>query len=555
VSNEIGDLKIKVGVEVDASGAVKQQEQAAAKSVSIWEQATEAIRKRNEEAQVAAAVALHDRGMDASMFSDPAAQLKIEETLDAQKAAAGEAAEAHQEAAEDAGDAWSSELGNASKAIGATIAAGAFARELYSSALAIGRQSQQLGVSAQEFQRWGYIAEQAGIESSALAASMAHMQQQAAAAGDMRGASELLGDAADQIQRLGPGTEATALAMQLFGEQGRALLPTLLQGRQGIGRLGDEFDALGGGLDNETIESVAELDRTLSRAKQQLMSLVMPIVQRAVPALQEFAGKIGGVIDKFKSMLSESHLVRAGMITLGALIVGLGVAAAIAWAPFILTLGAILIGAAALGLIVDDVITTFEGGDSIIRRFIDGLFGIGATTQVVQDLNDAWLALTSIFEGASENSDALMLSLGPVGALFLMLKENIGWVVSKLPSLISLLLRLNPLTSAVQGLAAIGAGQRRARAARAPAAAAPAAAPAFNMMTASPMLSAPPTSAGRGGSSRVVHGNQRVNVQVSGMLDAASTRMIGDVVNRAVADANQAAADDLATTGDEDEDD
>ena len=49
--------------------------------------------------------------------------------------------------------------------------------------------------------------------------------------------------------------------------------------------------------------------------------------------------------------------------------------------------------------------------------------------------------------------------------------------------------------------------------------------------------------------SRVVNGNQRVNIQISGVLDAATQRAIGDVVNQAVADANQAAADDVGHHG------
>lgn len=537
MSNEIGDLKIRVGVEVDtadakkqhdkvASDAAKAEHSAALKSQGFWAAASRAIGIRQKAAE------------------NESADARVKRETEAARASAA---------------AWDQGFQRSGQIIAGSIAAGAlgiaaFARELYSSGLAIDRQSRQLGVSARTFQQWGYIAEQAGIEQNALSASIAHMQQQASAAGDNRGASELFADAADQIERLGPGTRATALAMRMFGEQGRALLPTLLQGRQGIERLSNEFDTLGGGIDDNTVQSIAELDRTLNRAKQQLMALVMPIVREAVPAMREFAGKIGGVIERFKETVNRSHVLRAGIIALGATMAGVGAAVAVAWAPVIVTLGAIIVGAAALGLVIDDIVTTFEGGDSVIRRVIDSLYGVGATTEVVQQLRDAWEGLTSLFEGVGADADTLLLAMGPVGLVFKAIKDNIGWILQKLPQMISLMVRLSPLGNLVQGLASIGGARRRAREANAPAAPVASAltAPGFGVLAAAPAMTGPATAGGPGSaSSRVVHGNQRVTVNVSGMLDAASTRMIGDVVNQAVADANQAAVDDLATTGDE----
>lgn len=631
MSNEIGDLKIKVGVEVDAKKAIQENENAAQKTATIWERASDAIKRRNEAMATAAAAQLLDRGVAPfQVGDDPVAHLAAikkreqdeqdaakksekaaKDALDAHNKAADEiwkgyvdaakkrkaaedkaaadakkqaeaAAKAHAEAAKKSAEKWKAAFGNAGRIVAGALAAGAagiavFARDLYQSGLAIDRQSRQLGMSAQEFQRWGYIAEQTGLEQQALVVSLAHLQQQAADAatqggdaakrfrdlgiaiedssGNVRSGSELMMDAADAIQRLGPGTEATAVAMRLFGEQGRGLLPVLLQGRQGVERLGGEFDALGGGLDDETIASIAEMDRTLNRTKQQLLALVMPIVRQAVPAMREFAGKIGGVIEKFKQTLNESHALRAGLITLGALLVGVGVAAAIAWAPIVVTLGVILAGAVALGLVVDDLITTFEGGDSVIRRFVDGLWGVGTTAKAVEDLKAAWDGLVAIFDGSSGPVGEAIASLTPLGFLFDTIKSNLDAIKRVLPDVISLLIRMNPLAGVIQGLGAIGrANGRRAPAATPAPAAAPALAPGAGVLLqgAAPVLSASPNAGGAGGSTqRVVNGNQRVNIQISGVLDAATQRAIGDVVNQAVADANQAAADDVATTGDE----
>lgn len=537
MSNEIGDLKIRVGVEVDTAGAKKQhdtvandamaKERAAAqKSKGFWAAAARAIGVR-------------------------------------QKAETNESAEARTrrevQAAQESAAAWDNGFQRSGQILAGSIAAGAagialFARELYASGLAIDRQSRQLGVSAQEFQRYGYIAEQVGLEQNGLVASLAHLQQQAAADGDMRSASELFAEMADRIQALGPGTESTALAMQSFGEQGRALLPVLLQGRRGIERLGGEFASLGGGLDDETIASIAELDRTLNRAKQQLLALVMPIVRQAVPALREFAGKIGGVIDGFKKMLGESHLLRAGIITLGALIVGVGVAAAVAWAPIVATLGAILVGAAILGVVLDDLITTLEGGDSVVRRFVDSLWGIGATARSVQELKDAWDGLNVVLSTGTDIADAAA-DLGPLGEVIHFIAQGLKSVARDLPRILGQMAGLGPLMTVFGAASNLGSSLRAARAqASAPIPFVPPRAPAgYGVLAATPALSAAPAAVGAAGG-RVVTIQSRPTINIgtlSGQLDAAARAQIETVVTTAMANASQAAIDDLATTGDE----
>lgn len=545
MSNEIGDLKIKVGVEVDAAGAKKQHDKVA----------SDAAKSEHAAAQ-----------KSAGFWAAAARAVGIR-----QKAATNESAEARTaretRAAQESAAAWDQGFARAGQIVAGAVAGAAaglavFAANIYESGLAISRQSQQLGVSAQEFQRWGYIAEQTGLEQQGLVASLAHLQQQAAADGDMRGASDLFAEMADRIHVLGPGTEATALAMQAFGEQGRALLPVLLQGRQGIERLGGEFDALGGGLDDGTIASIAEMDRTLNRAKQQLLALVMPIVREAVPAFQNFASKIGGVIEKFKEFTSNSHVLRTAMIAVGAVIVGVGVAAAVAFAPAAIAIGAIVVGAGALALVVDDVITTFEGGDSVIRRFVDSVWGIGATTAAIEQLKGAWDGLVAVFDAVTGPVGQALAAFTPIGALFATLKGNLDSVKRALTGVLDLLVRVNPLVGVVNGLSALGGlsgrtAARRAAAAQQPAASAPPSgltAPGFGVLAAPPTLSSSPSAGAGGSSSRTLNNNARVTLNLStlsGQLDSSARGQIMDLASQVLSQASQSAVDDLATTGGE----
>jgi hypothetical protein len=54
-----------------------------------------------------------------------------------------------------------------------------------------------------------------------------------------------------------------------------------------------------------------------------------------------------------------------------------------------------LIWAAAIAtvvLVVDDLLTLFEGGDSVIGRFLDEMFGIGTAARVAAFVQRAWAA-------------------------------------------------------------------------------------------------------------------------------------------------------------------
>ena len=68
--------------------------------------------------------------------------------------------------------------------------------------------------------------------------------------------------------------------MRLFGEQGAACSPCCFRAA-GRGAVGRRVRRARRRLDDE-IASIAEMDRTLNRTKQQLLALVMPIVRQAV---------------------------------------------------------------------------------------------------------------------------------------------------------------------------------------------------------------------------------------------------------------------------------
>lgn len=465
-------------------------------------------------------------------------------------------------------------------ATGAAVAFG----QILSEGLNIDRQAAQLGLTTDEVQRFRYVAEQAGIEGDALGEVFGGLAQRASQAADSGGdaarrftdlgieltdsqghlrlTTDLVLDAADALQTMGPGTEQTATAIALFGDKGRQLLPLLSQGRAGIQRMTDEFDQLGGSLDGETIDSISEITREFNRAKQAVMGALMPAVRFLVDGLKRIVEKARPVIDRFKDFVSNSHAVRAALIAAGVAAVAVAAGIVMAWGPVVAIMAGVVVSAVLLGLALDDVITTFEGGDSVIRRFIDGLYGVGTTTKVVDEFRDAWAGLTAIFDGVVQNADRIAIAMGPAALVFKVMKDHIGWIVSKLPSLIELLTRLNPLAGVVTALGAVGRAtgsqQRRERAAvvaSLPSTPSPLAPAMGQGPLMAPVVAGSPTTAaiasGNGASSsRTV--NTRAQVVIQGLVeDATIQRRIRDGIQEGLEASHAQALDTLDRTGDQ----
>jgi len=130
-----------------------------------------------------------------------------------------------------------------------------------------------------------------------------------------------------------------------------------------------------------------------SKALQaQLKTLGVRAARTVLPQLEKLLRWAKDGITWFTKVSQETHILEAAMYTLAAVA---GILAAEFYAAFILPAAAI----AALILLVDDLVVTFEGGDSVIRDFVDGLFGIGTTEEAVRVVKDLITAIADSFRG------------------------------------------------------------------------------------------------------------------------------------------------------------
>ena len=128
-----------------------------------------------------------------------------------------------------------------------------------------------------------------------------------------------------------------------------------------------------------------------------LRDLGTSVGQKLLPAVEWFVNILKKWSLGFADLVKNSNLVEAAIVVLGAVLVKTGISVLTAWLPVI---APFLLLAAKIGLVilvVDDLITMFRGGESVIGKFIDLIFGKGSATQAVEFLTQGAKDLISYF--------------------------------------------------------------------------------------------------------------------------------------------------------------
>jgi len=277
------------------------------------------------------------------------------------------------------------------------------------------KTSIQLGISTRDLQAWRHAAALSGVSSEQLTTGLAQLYQRQLLAsqgskeagktfqdlgvdvkdssGNLRTLDQLLPDIADAMQRMPEGPQRTALAMRLFGESGRRMVPMLSQGREGVAAMRRELEELGGGASAEFIQrsaAMADSEQRLSVAtmglRSDLASGLLPTLTRGVQALTRVTSAVA------RSDLAAS-LARPVMVALGVAGAGAGVAMASAWLPAAAPILAAAVAVSLIYLAIDDLQTTLDGGDSLIRRWLEGWKGTRGATEDINSMRDAVLTL------------------------------------------------------------------------------------------------------------------------------------------------------------------
>lgn len=144
-----------------------------------------------------------------------------------------------------------------------------------------------------------------------------------------------------------------------------------------------------------------DLDRDFAKRQKRFEDIASLLNNAWLRLIKQLKQVFVPVIDALESIVHwTNEWVKSGSATnaiIAALIVGVG-ALTVAFAPLIASVVAAVAPFALLFLLLDDLVTFLRGGDSILGRVFETIFGEGGADTARQWIQDVWTKLTDFFE-------------------------------------------------------------------------------------------------------------------------------------------------------------
>lgn len=266
--------------------------------------------------------------------------------------------------------------------------------------------SDRLGISAEELQRWNYIAMQSGLETEQLTKSMSKARDAIGTA--LSGGSNtattalqtLLGDLSQLPKDTAQGFDVIINALasvedstlqafyanEIFGEKlATDLIPLINQGAGIIAKFNNEFEQIGY-LSNEQVQSLADFDdqmnivnSRLALAKNELGIALLPLVEKFTEILTDAVVPAIKDVAKWFDNLSEpmQNIITGGLMLIGVL------------SPIFLIMSKI-VG------VIPSLIKMFNALKSASWQTYAGIAALGAAVGLVFDLIGNWGQMTTL---------------------------------------------------------------------------------------------------------------------------------------------------------------
>jgi hypothetical protein len=284
--------------------------------------------------------------------------------------------------------------------------------------------AERTGVNAQALQRMAYGAKQSGVEMDQLAMAMNFLAKKGVK--DVQGEMLRLADRFSQMPKDGRRAE---LAMERFGRSGAALVPFLAKGRAEIERLGKEAEEAGLILDEDALGAADRfsdaLDALRGSVRGVMYTIGVPLLKALQPLLESLRAWVvqnrkliaTRVTDFLQRLLTVAQwlweVALSPLVSLVGILIDrfqhlgpiLGVVGAAFGLFWLYTLGPALLAAAAIAaviLLIEDLWTYLEGGDSVIGDLMAGLPGV---------LEAAWARIKLFFDDTLEAAKAIWLGV------------------------------------------------------------------------------------------------------------------------------------------------
>lgn len=205
--------------------------------------------------------------------------------------------------------------------------------------------SQRTGLAESALQEMQYVADQLGFDFDNLQQMTSQLGQKIVEAetaggamatafkalgistrttsGQLRSMDELFEETITALSRMDNAVERNALAVKIFGEEGRKLIPLLSAGQDEIDRLRRQARELGFVMADASIRDLANFQREISTVGQSLRATGREILAQFVPAMRVVLDWVNRGVSWFRNLSSEQMRAIKQWVALTALILGL----------------------------------------------------------------------------------------------------------------------------------------------------------------------------------------------------------------------------------------
>ncbi|MBR1193241.1 hypothetical protein [Bradyrhizobium sp. AUGA SZCCT0160] len=210
--------------------------------------------------------------------------------------------------------------------------------------------SQSTGLTTQELSKLSYAAELADVSGEALGKSMGKLSKAMTSAavdgagpagqafkdmgvvvknqdGTMRSSSDVLSDVAGKFENYRDGAAKTALAIELFGKAGAAMIPLLNLGKDGLKQSADEAERYGLVLDKKTTVAAENFNDNLKRMDKIKEGLFVTMTAKLLPSFET----LSAVMLKSREESQLWSKIGDGLATVMQGIVTVGIALITTW--------------------------------------------------------------------------------------------------------------------------------------------------------------------------------------------------------------------------------
>jgi hypothetical protein len=199
----------------------------------------------------------------------------------------------------------------------------------------LGKMADSIGVPIEELSKLKYAADLSGVGIDALGKSLQVLNQNLTRAaadsasrvartfsalgisvkdsnGNIKSASVVVSELAGKLSMYRDGAAKSAIATQLFGRSGAALIPILNQGSAGLNAMFEEAQALGIVLDQKTKDAASTFEDNLSKLSKVAGSLFVQISAQLAPALSSLAEAFLGLAKNGKFVETAANTIVEG---------------------------------------------------------------------------------------------------------------------------------------------------------------------------------------------------------------------------------------------------